>query len=226
MHYSKSIKNTLESVYTKRYTPNKLKGDKSFGSNETDDVDFPYVEDPEPFVTHKAMEQIIRTSLLEQPPAAKVVTKGTPQDPAAPGSDAAMDAGMPGNDPGVKGGAEDPTAGLGVAGMGAGGMGAGGMGVDRDYVKLDSSEIGRVYEMKKIYSRLTSVEAYLADSTDQNLLELRRSVGKAIDLFEVVITNISKFKDKIDPIIVTFYEFLDQAYGALRKYHLTQSKEN
>ncbi|MHA1620746.1 MAG: hypothetical protein ACTSVO_01290, partial [Candidatus Heimdallarchaeaceae archaeon] len=97
---------------------------------------------------------------------------------------------------------------------------------DRDYVKLDSSEIGRVYEMKKIYSRLTSVEAYLSESTDQNLLELRRNVGKAIDLFEVVITNISKFKEKIDPIIVTFYEFLDQTYSALRKYHIARSKES
>lgn len=213
MHYSKSIKDTLESVYTKRYTPEKLKDKKPDGGN-TDNVDFPYVEDPEPFTTHRALEQMIR--LLEQPAV------GTPQDPSTPKSDSSMGDGMPGDDPGMANQGTDPAA-MGAAGMDPGmGMGTG---AQPDYVKLDSSEIGRVYEMKKIYSRLTSVEAYLADSTDQNLLELRRSVGKAIDLFEVVITNISKFKDKIDPIIVTFYEFLDQAYGALRKYHLVQSKE-
>jgi hypothetical protein len=79
--------------------------------------------------------------------------------------------------------------------------------------------------MKKIYSRLTSVESYLAESTDKHLLDLRRGVGKAINLFEVVITNISKFKERIDPIIVTFYEFLDQVYSALRKYHVVQARE-
>ncbi len=223
MHYSNHIKNALESVYTKRYTPPKLKGDKPTAGNDDDLVDFPYVEDPEPFVTHRAMEHA--RYLMEQPPAedpadpAKAAAKKEepPQDPAAPGSDAAMDAGMPGEDPRMAGAAGlDPTM--------TGGMGALGY-PPRQYVKLDSSDLGRVYEMKKIYSRLTSIEAYLAESTDQNLIELRRNVGRAIDLFEVVITNISKFKDKIDPIIVTFYEFLDQSYGALKKYYQSQIRE-
>lgn len=212
MSYSKHIRRTLESMTTTtRYTPPKLKGAKSHVGDE-DNVDFPYVEDPTPFVTHKAMEH----KLIEQPGVA-------PRDPGTPAADPAIGGGTPGGDPGVDPTMTDPALG-GVDPMGAGG--AGGIGTpDRDYVKLDSNDLGRVYEMKKIYSRLTSVESYLSESTDQQLLELRRSVGKAIDLFEVVITNISKFKDKIDPIIVTFYEFLDQVYSTLRKYHLGQSNE-
>ena len=220
MSYSKNIRKTLDEILaTTRYTPPRLKGDKDHMGDEDEFQDFPYIEDPTPFVTHKAMEQIIRTKLSEQPAATPAAPSAAPKDPAAPGADPAMVGGMPGEDPSL--GSVDPT-GLGAGGAGgAGGMG--GMGaIDRDYVKLDSSEIGRVYEMKKIYSRLTSVEAYL---TDQSLVDLRREVGKAIDLFEVVITNISKFKDKIDPIIVTFYEFLDQVYSALRKHHLIQSRE-
>ena len=211
MSYSKSIKKVLETMTTtSRYTPPKLKGNKPYIGDD-DDTDFPYVEDPTPFVTHKAMEQ----KLIEQPAVPKA-----PVDPAAdPAADPAIGAGTPtgadptlGTDPAMAGLGADPSMGLGA-------------GQDRDYVKLDSSELGRVYEMKKIYSRLTSVEAFLAESTDQNLIELRRGVGKAIDLFEVVITNISKFKEKIDPIIVTFYEFLDQVYSALRKYHIGQSSK-
>ena len=210
MSYSKYIRKVLESVTTTRYTPPRLKGDKDHMGNEDEFEDFPYVEDPTPFITHKAMEQ----KLVEQPAKTAAAT------------DPAIGAGTP------TGGATDAAAlgGIGAdAGMGAlgadAGMGALGAPQDRDYVKLDSSELGRVYEMKKIYSRLTSVESFLSESTDQNLIELRRNVGKAIDLFEVVITNISKFKDKIDPIIVTFYEFLDQVYTALRKYHIGQSNE-
>jgi len=219
MTYTKSIQRTLENLTTTtRYTPTKLKGDKN-PMGDDDQEDFPYVEDPTPFVTHKAMEQIIRASLTEQP--------ATGTKPVAPATDPAIDAAaptMPATKPGDTPVSSDPAlAGLGTAGdLGMGGLGT----AQPDYVKLDSSEIGRVYEMKKIYSRLTSVEAYLSESTDQNLLELRRGVGKAIDLFEVVITNISKFKEKIDPIIVTFYEFLDQVYSALRKYHIGQSKES
>jgi hypothetical protein len=206
MSYSKSIRRALESVTTTRYTPPRLKGDKDHMGNEDEFEDFPYIEDPTPFVTHKAMEH----KLVEQPGVA-------PRDPGTPAADPAIGGGTPGGDPGL-----DPT--MGTAGLGGGALGIGGA-QDRDYVKLDSSEIGRVYEMKKIYARLTSVEAYLSESTDQNLLELRRGVGKAINLFEVVITNISKFKDKIDPIIVTFYEFLDQVYSILKKYHMEQYKE-
>lgn len=208
MSYSEHIRKVLETMTTTtRYTPSKLRYRKSNIRGE-ENVDFPYVEDPTPYETHKTLEQ----RLMEQPPGA--ATDAPPQDPGTPGADPAMGEGMPGDDPGMEGdpslGAIDPA----MAGVGT---------PDRDYVKLDSNDLGRVYEMKKIYARLTSVESYLTESTDEELLELRRGVGKAIDLFEVVITNISKFKDKIDPIIVTFYEFLDQVYSALRKYHVGQS---
>jgi hypothetical protein len=97
----------------------------------------------------------------------------------------------------------------------AGGMG--GMGEQQE--PLTSSQIGRVYELKKIYSRLSSVESYLARAMDESILELRKYVAQSIDLFEVVISNYDQYKDKVDDIIVNFYEFLDVIYSSLRKYY-------
>jgi hypothetical protein len=219
MSYSKYIRKVLEDISstttTTRYTPPRLMGDKDYMGDEEEFEDFPYVEDPTPYITYKAVEQ----KLVEQPAA---VPRTPPAEPATEpaAADPAIGGGTPVEEP-VEG--EGEAAALGGIGAEAG-MGLRGPG-DRDYVKLDSSDLGRVYEMKKIYSRLTSVEAFLSESTDQQLLEVRRNVGKAIDLFEVVITNISQFKDKIDPIIVTFYEFLDQVYTALRKYHMGRANE-
>jgi hypothetical protein len=50
------------------------------------------------------------------------------------------------------------------------------------------------------------------------MLSLRKYVAQAIDLFEVVITNLPQYKDKLDEIIITFYKFLDYIYGSMRKY--------
>ena len=34
-----------------------------------------------------------------------------------------------------------------------------------------------------------------------------------------------QYKEKIDPIIVTYYEFVDQTYETLRKFYQVQAKE-
>jgi len=184
-------------------------GKRSIGSDgdetpETDDKfqDFPYIEDPKPFITNRAIEQFI----YEQEPEAVA-----PPNQAVPG-------GGDMTDPGGYGG--DMGGDLGAMG-GLGGI----PGMDQPE-PLTSTEIGRVYEMKKIYSRLTSVESFLTETegSDTPLLYLRKYVSQAINLFEVVITNFTQFKDKIDPVIVTFYEFIDMVYETLRKYYKNQSR--
>jgi len=97
------------------------------------------------------------------------------------------------------------------------GVGMGGLGMEQEE-PLTSNEIGRVYELKKIYSRLASVEKYLIRTTDQSILELRGYISSAINLFEIVISNFPQFKDRVDEIIVVFYEFLDVVYTSLKKY--------
>jgi DNA-binding ferritin-like protein (Dps family) len=87
------------------------------------------------------------------------------------------------------------------------------------------SELGRIYELKKIYSRLTTIEAYLSDSTDQELLKLRTVVAQAIELFEILASNLQSYKDQVDDIIVTFYKFLDEVYSTLSDYYKDKSDQ-
>ena len=57
------------------------------------------------------------------------------------------------------------------------------------------------------------------------MLEIRKLVGQSIDLFEIVISNFPQYKEKVDEIIVTYYEFLDSVYGSLKTYFSEMSKE-
>jgi len=91
--------------------------------------------------------------------------------------------------------------------------------------EIDVTEIGRVFELKKIYSRLTSIESYLSDSSDTTLLKLRNYVSQSIELFEILIANVKSFKDKLDEIIIIYYKFIEIVYGLLNKYYEDQEKK-
>ena len=204
MKYNTFLKQFKELIeQTTRYIPPNRRDDS--GNDEHDKyVDFPYVEDPQPFVTHRP---------LEQAPAAEPVI-----DPEGAGKKAAggLPADVAGRD--VKGMEAGTDPGMGMdPGMGGDMAGMGGMGEQEE--KLTSSQIGRVFELKKIYSRLSSVESYLSRATDQSILELRKYVSQSIDLFEVVISNYDQYKENVDDIIIQFYEFLDVIYSSIRTYY-------
>ncbi len=234
--FLKQFKQLIEQ--TTRYTPPGLRGDRGdYMGNYDAFVDFPYIEDPEQYVTHRALEQAAPPG----PPAledqddeikeqsAKGRTTGSPKgmetklateqaaepaiDPekAAAGAEVGAEVG---GEMGAEAGAEMADPGMG-GDMGMAGMG--GMGEAEE--KLTSSQIGRVYELKKIYARLSSVETYLSRATDQSVLELRKYVSESIDLFEIVISNYDQYKENVDSIIVQFYEFLDVIYSSIRKYY-------
>lgn len=80
-------------------------------------------------------------------------------------------------------------------------------------------DVGRVYELKKIYSRLVSMQSYLAGTTDPNLIKLRNYVAGTMDLFRTLISNIALYKDKLDEIIVVLYKVVDNVYSILSKYY-------
>lgn len=88
---------------------------------------------------------------------------------------------------------------------------------DDENEQYDSSEIGRIYELKKIYSRLLSVEGYLNVSNDEELMKLRSYTIQAIDLFKTMVYNLNKFMDQVDDIIVLYYNFLVKIYETIRK---------
>lgn len=107
----------------------------------------------------------------------------------------------------------DPMAGMGEEMPGAGEMGAdmgGGFGVEEE--PKTAGELGRIYELKKIYARLTSIESYLANESDPVLLKIRSLVSQSIELFEVVAANFDSYKEKLDEIIITYYKFLTEVY--------------
>lgn len=86
------------------------------------------------------------------------------------------------------------------------------------------SELGRIYELKKIYTRLTTIESYLSSSSDAPLLRIRLLVSKSIELFEILASNIPSYRppkappERVDEIIVMYYKFLKQVYESVAKY--------
>jgi len=80
-------------------------------------------------------------------------------------------------------------------------------------------EIGRTFELKKIYARLIAIDSHLSTSSDEVLLKLRKYVNKSLEMFDTLLSNVGTFKDQLDDIIVIFYRFLDSVYNILRRFY-------
>lgn len=111
------------------------------------------------------------------------------------------------------------------AGDEMGGMGGMGMGEEDENVAKTSSEVGRAYELKKINSRLASLDLFLSTTLDPKLTKVKELVSKAIDMFNTIISNFNLYKDKIDEIIIDYYKFLTKTYSFLTDYYKTKDKE-
>ena len=108
------------------------------------------------------------------------------------------------------------------AGEMGGDMGMGG-GFGAEEEPKTSGELGRIYELKKIYARLTSIESYLANESDPTLLQIRTLVSQSIELFEVVAANFDSYKEKLDEIIITYYKFLTEVYANVKEQFKKQN---
>jgi hypothetical protein len=91
-------------------------------------------------------------------------------------------------------------------------------GEDPVYEPKTPEDIGKVYELKKIYYRLVAIQDYLSDFSDERLYKVRSYLSEALELFLVVSKNMLIFKDDLDEIIVLFYKFLRIVYMIIRKY--------
>jgi len=100
----------------------------------------------------------------------------------------------------------------------------GGMGMQPP--ELSAENVGRVFELKKIYARLLSIDSQLSFSSDSILLKLRRFINKAIELFETVISNIESYRKNIDQIIVMYYQFLEDVYSIMKRYYQSKEKKD
>ena len=119
-------------------------------------------------------------------------------------------------------GGGDPTPDVAGADTGMGDIPGGMPGEEKPKT---AEEIGRIYELKKIYSRLISMESYLSDTSDITLIKLRSYVSHSINLFETLISNVDSFKENVNEIIVMYYSFLERIYEILQKYYNVKEEE-
>jgi len=90
---------------------------------------------------------------------------------------------------------------------------------------LSKQDLGRTYELKKIYTRLTAIESYLSNESDPELLEIQKTVHQAIKLFEVISSNFDSYMEKIDGIIIMYYKFIDEVYKKVKQHYIKKNRE-
>lgn len=189
-------------------------GGDVFTKDDARDEDVPNVHDTRPYKTHVIPEN---DELREADEEVKKVetSKKVEKDIKLPDPDPASnmpDAGAPSGD---------------MSGIPGGDMeGMDGMEMPGEEEPKDPQELGRTYEMKKIYARLISIESYLSTSSDVEILTLRKYVSQSIEMFKVLTANIDSYKDNIDEIIVIFYKFLKVIYKLLDKYYKEKEIED
>ena len=149
----------------------------------------------------------------EEAAGEEVPDEAVPEEPA--GDEMGGEEGMGGDEMGAD------------AGMGDMGGGMGGFGQEEDEnAPENASEIGRMHELKKIHSRLSSLDMYLSSMLDPKLIRLKELVSKSRDLFHTVVSNFGMYKEQIDEIIVTYYKFLDEVFELLVKYYKSKKDTN
>jgi len=193
--------------------------DTTLSNQKNDDpVDVPFVDDDE-YITHRPYGET--KEIKEQEEEEEEIPTEVPEpDLTTPEIEGGEEAAV--EDPAMAGGEED------MGDMGAeAGMGdeMGGMPGEEKEEPLTPGQIGRVYELKKIYTRLSALENMLQDVTDMEMIEVRNLISKAIDLFKTLSANFDVYKEKLDDIIIIFYKFLDVSYKKVRDY-FKNNKDN
>ena len=107
-------------------------------------------------------------------------------------------------------------------GMDSMGMG-GGFGMGGEEEQKTSTEIGRIYEVRKLYHRMTVLNNFLRNNPDNSLEPIKKIIGEAYDILNIVINNIKSFKDKIDDVITKYYRLVERALLVLEKHYKDKS---
>tara|TARA_Y100000310_G_scaffold340800_1_gene437813 strand:- start:1534 stop:2196 length:663 start_codon:yes stop_codon:yes gene_type:complete len=81
------------------------------------------------------------------------------------------------------------------------------------------TDLGRIYELNKIYYRLVAISKILKNSSDSNLIMLREKVSEVLTIFKLVIDNLATYKDKIDEIIIMYYKFINKVLQKVEIYY-------
>ena len=86
--------------------------------------------------------------------------------------------------------------------------------------------IGRTYELKKIYSKLLSISKLLDNYSAQKFELIRKDIDEALELFDLVSTNLDSFQEKIDEIIIYYYNFMNDIIKTIEVMARSKDKEN
>ena len=78
-------------------------------------------------------------------------------------------------------------------------------------------DVGKMYELKQIHYRLIAVRNHLEIFVEEEFDEVKNVLTKAITLFDLVINNYDKYKEKIDEIIIMYYKFIQDVYELTKK---------
>jgi hypothetical protein len=196
-----------------------------YDSDGTDVDDAEAVD--EPYTTHRSISSANSDSDFDDDKI-KVemerMLREAPEDEVPPEEPPAEEAVEPPAEEAAPEGEMPPEGMEGAEGMPPEGMeGAEGMGGMEEEIQKPS-QIGRIYELKKIYTRLTTIESYLSDSSDPELLRVRLLVSKSVELFEILSSNLKTYqpptspKETLDEIIIMYYKFIKQVYESVAKY--------
>lgn len=74
--------------------------------------------------------------------------------------------------------------------------------------KLDPVDLGNMYRLKKVYSRLLSVSDFLDFYTSEHYDELKMCIMDALDIFHTILVNYDSYKDKMPDIIKRYEQFV------------------
>ena len=91
---------------------------------------------------------------------------------------------------------------------------------DPENPRVELPDIIKKFEMKKIHSKLNSIDNFLYNNNNfsDEMIRVQKNVNTAIELFDFVVENLSIYRENLDKIIEIFNKFIDQIITLLNKY--------
>lgn len=102
----------------------------------------------------------------------------------------------------------------------------GGYGIGNEEPQHTAKELGRIYELNKIYYRLYTINKILNNIPDPKISEIREMVSEAFDMFRMISNNVVTYKDMLDDVILKYYAFIGRVVLTLEKYFKITSESD
>jgi len=86
-------------------------------------------------------------------------------------------------------------------------------------------ELGRIYELNKIYMRLYTIHKILSSVSDSKLQNIRDMTTEVFEIYRLILNNIKSYAGILDDIILQYYKFLDELVRILDIYFKANSEK-